>query len=147
MDANDAQQQQLSSVELGWRTPEDTSKRAKRRKSSAGAQETSRQSKQIEQEHAIQHRRSLLKELSARLARDTQLRYAEREFEMQKSLMGKGGRLKLRGVERIGAGDNDEDDEDEIDARGGRPAKTSTKAVDEKAWKPRVYKWKIERKR
>jgi U3 small nucleolar RNA-associated protein 11 len=144
VDTNDVLQKQSDSFELGWTVPEDKSKFTKRRKPSA-EEETSRQSEQ--EERATQHRRRLLKELSARLARDTQLRYAEREFEMQKSLMGKGGRLKLRGVERIGVDGNDKEDEDEADARGGRPLKTSRKAVDEKVWKPRVYKWKIERKR
>ena len=85
-----------------------------------------------------QNRTRLLKELSARLHRDTQLRYAEREMEMQKLLMGKGQSRKLSGVERI----DKEDDEDEESDEDRRPKK-----VDEKTWKPRVYKWRLERKR
>lgn len=83
-----------------------------------------------------QRRIRLLKELSARLARDKQLRYAERELEMQKLLMGKGGSMKLKGAERV---QEDGDDESEDD----RPPRK----VDEKTWKPRVYKWRLERKR
>lgn len=93
------------------------------------------------------NRRQLLKELSARLARDTQLRYAEREFEMQRLMMGKGGRKKLKAAERMeGDDEDDEEDEDEIDARRGKRT-TLVQKVDEKTYKPRVYKWRLERKR
>ena len=85
-----------------------------------------------------EHRTRLLKELSARLFRDRQLRYAERELEMQKALMGKGASRKLSGVEKVD--DDGVDDEEDEDAP--RPKK-----VDEKTWKPRVYKWRVERKR
>ena len=84
-----------------------------------------------------EHRSRLLKELSARLIRDRQLRYAERELEMQKFLMGKGVSRKLSGVETV---DDDDAGDNEDDAHG-------PKKVDEKTWKPRVYKWRIERKR
>ena len=87
-----------------------------------------------------EHRSRLLKELSARLIRDRQLRYAERELEMQKLLMGKGASRKLSGVEKVDNDDADDADEEEEDA--SRPKK-----VDEKTWKPRVYKWRVERKR
>ena len=83
----------------------------------------------------------MLKELSARLFRDKQLRYAERELEMQRLLMGKGGARKLSGVEKVE--DDDHEDEDEEDETGS----SSRRKVDEKTWKPRVYKWRIERKR
>lgn len=91
-------------------------------------------------------KRRLLKELSARLRRDTQLRYAQREFEMQRLLMGKGARKKIAGVEKVNGDSGSEEDEDEIDARKGRP-RHSVKKVDEETYKPRVYKWKMERKR
>lgn len=75
------------------------------------------------------------------MERDQHLRYAERELEMQRLLMGKGGRKKLKGVEVVKGegedGDKDEDVEDE-----SRPARKG-----EKMYKPRVYKWKAERKR
>ena len=56
---------------------------------------------------------------------------------MQRLLMGKGASKKLSGVEKM---DDDRNEEDEEDA--SRPRK-----VDEKTWKPRVYKWRVERKR
>ena len=87
-----------------------------------------------------EHRTRLLKELSARLGRDRQLRYAERELEMQKLLMGKGASRKLSGVEKVDDEGHDDDEDDTDDAP--RPKK-----VDEKTWKPRVYKWRVERKR
>lgn len=91
-------------------------------------------------DHGLQeHRSRLLKELSARLHRDQQMRYAERELEMQKLLMGKGTSRKVAGVEKV----MDEDEEDEDEDAGPSRRKT----VNEKTWKPRVYKWKLERKR
>lgn len=73
------------------------------------------------------------------MGRDRQLRYAERELEMQRLLMGRGASRKLSGVEKVdGEGDDDDNYED-----APRPAKK----VDEKTWKPRVYKWRVERKR
>lgn len=83
-----------------------------------------------------------MKELSARLSRDRQLRYAGRELEMQRLLMGKGGRKKLRGVEKVEA-EEDEEDADEDDLQPGKKAKKA----EEKSYRPRVYKWKMERKR
>ena len=72
------------------------------------------------------------------MERDQQLRYAERELEMQRLLMGKGRTKKLKGVEVVkDDGDHSDEDEDE-----DRPARTSNKT-----YKPRVYKWKAERKR
>ena len=71
------------------------------------------------------------------MVRDRQLRYAERELQMQRLLMGKGASRKISGVERV------DEDEDEGDDDDGMPRSK----VDEKTWKPRVYKWRIERKR
>ena len=70
--------------------------------------------------------------------RDKQLRYAERELQMQRLLMAKGASRKISGVERVD--DDDEDDKDDWDRR-------KPKQFDEKSWKPRVYKWRVERKR
>jgi len=82
------------------------------------------------------HRTRLLKELSARLHRDRMLRYAERELEMQRMLMGKGRSKKVKGVEKV-----EESDEEGVDAgrRGGKEG--------EKVYRPRVYRWRGERKR
>lgn len=85
------------------------------------------------------HRGHLLKELAARITRDTQLLYALRELEMQRQLVGKGSRRKIRGVEEIGA-DNDGDDSDE-------EQRTPKQKSADKTYKPRIYKWRIERKR
>lgn len=90
--------------------------------------------------HLQEHRTRLLKELSARLSRDKQLRYAERELEMQKLLMGKGTTQKLRGVEKVDGDGTDGDEEDDGPQRKKDP-------VDMKLYKPRVYKWKKERRR
>ena len=93
-----------------------------------------------------EHRTRLLKELSARLHRDRMLRYTERELEMQKLLMSKGRSKKLKGVERVDGSEDGPEDEDAEDAGKGRQSRTR-KGVDDKAYKPRVYKWRAERKR
>ncbi|KAI8990559.1 small-subunit processome [Trametes punicea] len=128
---------QQQEVDLGWKKPEQP--RRKRRKSESNVEEEMETDGATIQtaDEAKKHRTRLLKELSARLVRDLQLRYAERELEMQRALMGKGASRKLKGVERVDE-DGNEDDEDE-----DRPRRK----VDEKTWKPRVYKWRIERKR
>jgi U3 small nucleolar RNA-associated protein 11 len=64
---------------------------------------------------------------------------------MQRALMGKGGRRKLRGVEKVEGGGEADEDEDAMDDRRSR--KNKGEIVSEKTWKPRVYKWKLERKR
>ncbi|KAI0639541.1 small-subunit processome [Trametes polyzona] len=126
-----------SNVDLGWKVPEQSKRKRRKSKASAEEQETAREEASIQTaEQAKEHRTRLLKELSARLVRDRQLRYAERELEMQRALMGKGASRKLAGVERV----DQEGDEDEEEDR-------PPKKVDEKTWKPRVYKWRIERKR
>lgn len=135
-------------ADLGWKSAEP--KKKSRRKSTevkeidmlyAGSEENGKRD--------LAHRRRLIKELAARLERDRQLRYAEREFEMQRLLMGKGGKKKIQGVEKVeGDGDDDEEEtQDEIDARRGRKQKSSRKVVDEATYRPRVYKWRLERKR
>jgi U3 small nucleolar RNA-associated protein 11 len=88
-----------------------------------------------------EHRGRLLKELAARLKRDTQLSYAARELEMQRLLMGKGGRQKIRGVEKVEGDDEDEDRSDD-----DVPSHSHAKS-DEQAYRPRVYKWRMERKK
>ncbi|KAG0704405.1 u3 small nucleolar RNA-associated protein 11 [Suillus ampliporus] len=131
-------------VDLGWKTEESASSRRRRKsKSSAGASMDIVGDAEETQQLNVQNRKRLLKELAARLKRDTQLRYTQRELEMQRLLAGKGGRRKLHGVEEVGA-ENDDDDEDEMD--DGAASKARSKA-DEKTYKPRVYKWRIERKR
>jgi hypothetical protein len=92
-----------------------------------------------------QSKKRLIQQLSARLIRDKQLQYTAREFEMQRLLMGRGARRKLKGIETVESGKNeDREDDDEADARKGKRKIT---AVNEKLYKPRVYKWRQERKR
>jgi len=92
------------------------------------------------------NKKRLLKELAARLGRDKQLRYAEREFEMQRLMMGKGSRRKIMGVEKVEGDDMDVEDEDEVDSRKGK-RRPVVRKVDEANYKPRIYKWRLERKR
>jgi len=65
------------------------------------------------------------------------LRYAERELEMQRLLMGKGATKKIAGVEKV-------DEEGEDEDGGSQPRRRES--ADEKTYKPRVYKWRAERK-
>ncbi|KAJ6621096.1 small-subunit processome [Mycena sp. CBHHK59/15] len=134
-------------MDLGWKVP---SKKSKQR-DSAPAEDADAVAEILSDERRVlasANRKRLLKELSARLFRDTQLRHTEREFEMQRQLMGKGARRKIAGVEAVEGGDDDDDmeDEDEVDARRGKRKETVRK-VDPKTYKPRVYKWRLERKR
>ena len=127
-------------VDLGWRPKN-------QRKSKNITVPASQIDTPEDTEGSLDRRKRLVKELSARLGRDRQLRYAEREFEMQRKLMGKGARKKIKGVEKVEAqADEDEMDEDEIDARKGKQ-RHLTRKVDEATYKPRVYKWRLERKR
>ncbi|KAI6047820.1 u3 small nucleolar RNA-associated protein 11 [Pisolithus marmoratus] len=124
-------------VDLGWK--DTTSTKARRRR--ARSEDTKGAVGDLDAEEAenIKHRKRLLKELAARLNRDTQLLYAQRELEMQRQLAGKGGRRKVRGVEEIGANDEDDDEDDGL--------RTAARQSTPKTYKPRIYKWRVERKR
>ncbi|KAJ7193388.1 u3 small nucleolar RNA-associated protein 11 [Mycena pura] len=133
-------------TDLGWKVP--TKKSGGRWDDGDDGDHAQAAGENIAEERgaiARANRTRLLKELSARLFRDMQLRYAEREFEMQKQLMGKGARRKIAGVEAV-EGVDDEEDEDELDARRGKRRAPPRRAADEKTYKPRVYKWRLERK-
>jgi len=128
-------------VDLGWRPTN------QRRLKNIAVPASQTDAPEDTETGSLDRRKRLVKELSARLGRDRQLRYAEREFEMQRKLMGKGARKKIKGIEKVEAqGDEDEMDEDEIDARKGKQ-RHLTRKVDEATYKPRVYKWRLERKR
>ncbi|KAF4622963.1 hypothetical protein D9613_002188 [Agrocybe pediades] len=139
----------LSETDLGWKSQESKKKTRKRSTSSrAEAQPDADIEEDQDVNETSNKRRRLLKELSARLDRDRKLRYAEREFEMQRQMMGKGGRKKIQGVEKVeGDDDREEEDEDEIDARRGKRKSVLPRQVDEETYRPRVYKWRLERKR
>ncbi|VDB86620.1 unnamed protein product [Peniophora sp. CBMAI 1063] len=121
---------------LGWKMPNEKGK--KRRTTSEEDEDNNVGSQNL----SAGHRTRLLKELSARLHRDRMLRYAARELEMQRLLMNKGGSKKLEGVQKVGDVDGGDESDDSLDDRP-RPAKR----VDEKVYKPRVYKWRAERKK
>ena len=65
---------------------------------------------------------------------------------MQKMMMGKGARKKIRGVELLEGDNGEEEDEDEQDANWGKKTKKAADP-DEANYKPRVYKWRRERKK
>ncbi|KAK2461587.1 hypothetical protein APHAL10511_006050 [Amanita phalloides] len=133
-------------VDLGWKTSTKEKRRMKTKKALTSKSDHRDEDNDEQDQGKKSHcgRTRLLKELSARLVRDTQLRYAQREFEMQRLMMGKGARKKISAAEKV-EGD-EEEDEDEIDARKGKRIQR-TRKVDETLYKPRVYKWKLERKR
>lgn len=134
--------EQEEEEDLGWKSTGPPSK-PKRNKAAH------LQGDDDDDDKSLQHkdnRKSLLKELSARLDRDRKLRYAQREFEMQRLMMGKGARKKIRGVEKVEGEENDSEDEDEIDARKGK-RRRSSRVVDEETYRPRVYKWRLERRK
>lgn len=127
--------------DLGWKV---TKSSKTKDRATEGAKEEEKLRMTELRADSRKHRSHLLKELAARLARDTQLRYAERELEMQRLLMGKGGSRKIRGVEKV---ENDEDEDEDEDERDARKGKSGGAAVQDKTYKPRVYKWRAERKR
>ena len=128
-------------VDLGWRSTN------QRKSKNVGVPASQTDTPEDTETGSLDRRKRLVKELSARLGRDRQLRYAEREFEMQRKLMGKGARKKIKGIEKVGTqADEDEMDEDELDARKGKQRHLAPR-VDEATYKPRVYKWRLERKR
>ena len=88
-----------------------------------------------------------MKELAARMKRDTQLRYAERELEMQRLLMGKGASRKIRGVERVENNDNELDDDERLAREKMKKSERLQEAKAKQVYKPRIYKWRAERKR
>jgi len=56
---------------------------------------------------------------------------------MQRLMMGKGGCKKVKGVEKVEGSDDEDDDGGQLRRRG----------VEEKMYRPRVYRWRAERKR
>ncbi|CAE6386235.1 unnamed protein product [Rhizoctonia solani] len=91
---------------------------------------------------AKKHRISLLQELSARLKRDVVLRHTLRELELQKRLMTPGARTKIRGPERV-----EQDGEDEDGGSKKKRGEVKFAKQGDIDYKPRVYKWRSERKR
>ncbi|THH19045.1 hypothetical protein EW146_g2058 [Bondarzewia mesenterica] len=135
--------EEVTHVDLGWKTTDQDKHRKKHSKLNEGTGVERESAEDERREAATQHRGRLLKELSARLSRDRMVRYAVRELEMQKLLMGKGASKKLQGVEKVDdVDDKSEDDVDDIERKSQGKG-----VVDEKMYKPRVYRWRAERKR
>ncbi|KAG8858802.1 hypothetical protein FRB91_009303 [Serendipita sp. 411] len=126
--------------DLGWkRKPtENTSKREEQKPQQEGGPDKKKWNE-------------LLSELGDRLQRDTHLRYALRELEMQRILMGKGASKKIHGPQLVKSDqpDMDEMDEDERDAMMAKRIKEKPKrsAPEMSTYKPRVYKFRAERKK
>ena len=141
--------------DLGWKTVDSVKSRRRRKRSQATEDTRGGLTEEETQENIVRalftlvvrqlkcrlqkHRGHLLKELAARMTRDTQLLYALRELELQRQMVGKGGRRKIRGVEAIDADEDGNDSNDE--------ERRTTKKRADKTYKPRIYKWRIERKR
>ncbi|KAJ8496120.1 hypothetical protein ONZ45_g12565 [Pleurotus djamor] len=126
-------------VDLGWKPPATKPKKRRRAQLPEQGEDHDAEDSTSEetQELARSHRSKLIRELGARLKRDKMLGYTQREFEMQRLMMGKGAKQKIVGTEKVEDGDSDEDDD--------RPRRKTP--VDEATYKPRVYKWRRERKR
>ncbi|PBK76723.1 small-subunit processome [Armillaria solidipes] len=138
--------QEEEPIDLGWKTPSEKKRSKKSKMSPEDDVEMEAEEGEGEPSHGatLRNRLRLFRDLAARLARDKQLRYTEREFEMQRLMMGKGARKKLKGVERVdGSIDDDGEDQDELDARKGKPIAQ----IVSKTYTPRVYKWRRERKK
>ncbi|KIY63035.1 small-subunit processome [Cylindrobasidium torrendii FP15055 ss-10] len=133
--------------DLGWISAPVAGPSKKRKASDLAAEDSSAKKSVLDTaSQASAHRKSLLRDLAARLYRDKQLRYTEREFEMQRLMMGKGARKKLKGIELVdGQPPAEVDDEDALDARKGKSLVPKQQAP--KTYSPRVYKWKPERRR
>lgn len=134
--------------DLGWKSEISGRKLKPKKQKSVGARDKLSDFEMEDSEpQQLDKRKRLLTELSARLERVKKLRYAQREFEMQRLMMGKGARKKIASVEKVEGEQDSEEDEDEIDARRGKSKKTGNKILDDATYKPRVYKWRLERKR
>lgn len=79
------------------------------------------------------------------MVRQKMLRHSEQELEMQRLLMGKGARKKLHSQQPTADGAHVEDDEDARDSRNGRKERRTS--IDEVKYKPRVYKWRLQRQK
>ncbi|KAK0198932.1 u3 small nucleolar RNA-associated protein 11 [Armillaria mellea] len=136
--------QEEEPIDFGWKTPSEKKRSKKSKMSPEDDVEMEIEEGDFSLEVTHRSRLRLFRDLAARLARDKQLRYTEREFEMQRLMMGKGARKKRKGVERVdGSIDDDDEDQDELDARKGKPIAH----IVSKTYTPRVYKWRRERKK
>jgi len=129
-------------LDLGYKDPK-PSRKGKSVQKQQDEAEVARDQREIEmdeqeqelEKEARQHRLTLLTELSARLNRLSQLRAVEGHMTQQRAMMGKGSKVVKRVAEKIVEGESD----DELGGSGSQGRKVS--------WRPKVIKWKAERKR
>ncbi|KAF8338029.1 small-subunit processome [Cantharellus anzutake] len=125
---------EMSEEDFGW-VKEGGLKRKKRRKNNTGDLgngEVSEEQLESQRREGKLYRDKLLHELKERLTRERALRYALQELHTQRLLMGKGERQLVSGSEK---------EDDEIDKIG-----LGIEVEDRNEWKPKIYKWKFERK-
>ncbi|KAF8575637.1 hypothetical protein K439DRAFT_1623450 [Ramaria rubella] len=133
--------------DLGWKWPKYKVPQKKSNWTVDDGPEKEKSSVGDRRESATTHCHHLLKELAVRLKHDVNLHYASCELEMQKLMMGKCATQKIHGVEKADGEDMKvEDEEDALDARKGKRWKVDV-GMEEKPYKPRVYKWRAERKK
>ncbi|KAG8862755.1 hypothetical protein FRB96_000765 [Tulasnella sp. 330] len=131
-------------IDLGWIKPDNSKARERAVEEARHAEERQHVEEERMVEEAKKHRSKLLKELAARLERDRHLRYAEQELQMQRLTMaGKGGHRKLRHQEQMFQGTGEEEDEFTFRRKGQVPVMELGNEV----YKPKVVKWRQERKK
>jgi len=135
-------------IDRGWLAPATSSDtRGKKREPVPEPEDVEIEDSTENSQDLLKHRRTLLQTLRGRLTRHTALTRALRELEMQRILMGKGAGVKIRGPELVN-GKSKQNQEDEEDAFGGRKRKFNAGgAPSMEEYKPRVYKFRPERKK
>ncbi|KAG8980005.1 hypothetical protein FRC05_007448 [Tulasnella sp. 425] len=127
-------------VDLGWITPVDSKRKGKQR-----AAEPEDALDPYAKARGRKQRTKLLKELAARLERDKHLRYAQQELEMQRLTMaGKGSHRKIKEKEQL-FDEPDEQEAEEFTFR--RKNRMPVVELGNEVYKPKVFKWRQERKR
>ncbi|KAF8575365.1 hypothetical protein K439DRAFT_1544488 [Ramaria rubella] len=136
-----------STEDLEWKWPEDKVPQKKSNWTVDDGPEKEKSSVGDRRQSATTHRHQILKEPAVRLKHDVNLHYESCELEIQKLMMGKCATWKIHGVDKADGKDmKDEDEEDALDARKGKWRKVDV-GMEEKPYKPRVHKWREERKK
>lgn len=130
---------ELASVDLGWASPP---KSKKQRKAAAVPSSASTSKMPVALTPAEitlkskKHRLHLLHTLSSHMTRAAHLKEAQKELELQKLLMGKGGKKKLASLKPA----EESDPEEEFGEESGPKRKRE-------GFSGRAFKWAAERKR
>lgn len=129
------QTEETEEADLGWVNEENAIPR-KQRQGEGGQEfvsdELSEELVDAQQEEAKIHRDALIHELKERVSRERSLKYALLEQQNKRLLMSNGARRRIDSSQRKGGGDESEEEED---------------GEDRKEWKPKIYKWRFERKK